>query len=113
MLYTKEQLNNLSAEIGKAIRTYHKAVADNLREIGKPVFISSMDDDDEGLEIMVEHDASLHPWTVNLIKWDRDKKDIMVHCCSCDYSDADEWYYLSELGDATDYVLEAIDWPEE
>ena len=100
----------MSRNIGKAVRRYHCAIGENLREIGKPVRVQGDDDDVEGIEVSVEHDGNLFPWVIDLIKWDEEKNEVMVHTTMMNYCDSDDWYYLSELGDATDYVLDVIQW---
>lgn len=111
-MYTKEQLNALSANIGKAIKNYHDAIATNLRTLGTEVLIQGDDADVVGININVEHDGNLFPWTVDRIKWDEERSSVMVHTSMNNFCEADDWTYLSDLGDATDYVLEAIQWPE-
>lgn len=111
-MYTKQQLNNLSAIIGKAIKNYHDAIATNLRTLKTEVPVLGDDPDEEGITINVEYDGNLFPWTVDRIKWDEEHSSIMVHTSMNNYCKADDWTYLSNLGDATDYVLEAIHWPE-
>lgn len=111
-MYTKEQLCNLSANIGKAIKNYHNAIATNLRTLGTEVPVQGDDPDEEGICVNVEHDGNLFPWTVDRIKWDEERSAIMVHTSMNNFCEADDWTYLSDLGDATDYVLEAIQWPE-
>ena len=113
MKHPKKKLDEMSRNIGKAVRRYHCAIGENLREIGKPVRVQGDDDDVEGIEVSVEHDGNLFPWVIDLIKWDEEKNEIMVHTTMMNYCDADDWYALSELGDATDYVLDVIQWEEE
>lgn len=110
MKHPKKELDEMSRNIGKTVRRYHCAIGENLREIGKPVRVQGDDDDVEGIEVSVEHDGNLFPWVIDLIKWDEEKNEVMVHTTMMNYCDSDDWYYLSELGDATDYVLDVIQW---
>lgn len=93
-------------------RLYHQAIAGNLIEIGKPVRVQGDDPEEDGICVNVEYDGHLFPWTIDLIKWDKEKSEVMVHVTMMDYAEADDWQMLSELGDATDYVLDAIEWDE-
>lgn len=110
MKHSEETLKQMTKKIAKAIRAYHKAIAENLQEAGEPLQVAGDDAEDGGMCVMVEFDGSLHPWTVDKIKWDEKHQEVMVHCISMDYSDSDYWCCLTDLGDATDYVLEAIMW---
>lgn len=111
---SKKRLDYMSANIGKAIREYHKAITENLKELGKPVKIQSEDlENAEGLELCIKHNGGLIPVTFDSIRWNEEKNDVFVHYTEYDYCSADEKMYLSDLGDAIDYLLEAIDWPTE
>lgn len=111
---SKKRLDYLSSNIGKAIREYHKAIAENLKELGTPVKIQNEDSENtEGLELSIEHDGRLIPVIFDSIRWDNERNNVFVHYTEYNYCSADEEMYLSDLGDATDYLLDAIDWPTE
>ena len=55
-------------------------------------------------------DRNLFPWTVDCIKWDEEYSEIRVHISLNNSCEADYWTNLSDLGNATDYVLDAIQW---
>lgn len=112
MLYTSDFLKELSMSVGQAVRNYHKAVAENLQSIGRPVMVQGDDPDVEGIDLTVEYDGRLWNYTFNYVFWDKVKKEVMVHYTMLDYSERDDTMYLSELGDATDYLLDAIQWDE-
>lgn len=112
MKHSREELQKRADGIGRAVRRYHRAVEENLREIGKPVRVQGDDDDTEGIEVSVEHDGNLFPWVIDLIRWDGKKNEVMVHTTMMNCCNSDDWYCLSDLGDATDCVLEAVMWEE-
>ena len=109
-MYSKRQLDMMSKEISKAERRYHIAIADNLREIGEPVKVQDDDEDINGISLDVECNGSLMDFIFDCVKWDEERNEVMVH--STDKSGVEDmWWYLTELGDAQDYLLEAIQWP--
>ena len=110
-MYSKRQLDMMSKEISKAERRYHIAIADNLREIGEPVKVQDDDESINGISLDVECNGSLMDFIFDCVKWDEERNEVMVH--STDKSGVEDmWWYLTELGDAQDYLLEAIQWPE-
>lgn len=109
-MYTKEQIINLSALIGKAIKNYRDAITTNLRTLGTAIQIQGDDGEVNGININVEDDGTLYPWTVDRIRWNEEYSIIEVHASFINNKVSDEWICLSELGDAADYVLEAIQW---
>lgn len=109
-MYTKEQLEKLSALIGEAVKNYRDAIATNLRTLGTEIPVQGDDEEINGVNISLEHDGVLIPIIVDLIKWDNERSTIIVHLSSVNYKGIGEWTFLSDLGDAADYVLEAIQW---
>lgn len=109
-MYTKEQIEKLSALIGEAVKNYRDAIAENLRTLGTEIPVQGDEEEINGVNINVEYDGSLYPITVDLIKWDNERSTIIVHLSSVNYNGKDEWTFLTDLGDAADYVLEAIQW---
>ncbi len=102
----------MKTNIDKAIFTYHESIASNLREIGKPVVVKGDNPDVDGIDLSVEFDGRLWNYTFDYIFWDKEKNEVMVHYSMQDYSERDDTMYLSELGDATVYLLDAIQWPD-
>ena len=106
---TTKQLESLSAKIGEAIRNYHEAIAENLHELGHPVTVQDLSSDDRGITLKILCDNGLCTGQYDQIRCEKDK-DIEVHCFSWNYAPVDVWVYLSVLGDAAGYLLEAIHW---
>ena len=107
---TKEQLDQLSAMIGEAIRNYHRAVEKNLLELGHPVSVQDIYNVDvRGITLSIMSDNRVVTGVFDQIRCCRND-NIEVHCTSWDYGKTDEWVHLSALGEAEDYMLEAIQW---
>ncbi len=107
---TVEQLNQLSALIGEAIRNYHQAIAENLQELGHPVTVQDLSNEyDRGITLDITDDKRVVDARYDQIRCEKGM-DIEVHCFSWNYEPVDEWVYLSVLGDAAEYLLEAIHW---
>ncbi len=107
---TVEQLDHLSSMIGEAIRNYHQAIAENLQELGHPVTIQDLFNEyDRGITLDITDDKKVIDARYDQIRCKKGE-DIEVHCFSWNYAPVDEWVYLSLLGDAAKYLLEAIYW---
>lgn len=110
---TKEELKELSNAIGKAIYTYHQAVFNNLKEVGRELKVLGDDDEDDKsglrLSIMGRHD-DLVEIVVDKIRYNKDSDSIEIHVSEEDYKDTDTWYGMYILGDDEDYVNDSIDW---
>ena len=106
---TKKQLEMLTEKIGEAIRNFHQACKDNLLELGHPVTVQDVYNEDErGLTLNIMSDTRVLVGSFDQIRCN--SNHIEVHCLSWNYVSADEWVYLSSLGDAADYILEAAQW---
>jgi len=110
-MYSKRQLDLMTEKIAKETRNYRRAVADNLRETNAPVKVQGDDEDIEGICLSIECNGGLMDFTFDSVKWDEDRKDVMAHSTD-GKGEEDMWWHLTELGDAQDYLLEAIQWPE-
>ena len=96
--------------IGEAIRNYHRAVEENLLELGHPVSVQdTYNVDVRGITLGIMSDNRVVTGVFDQIRCCRND-NIEVHCTSWDYGKTDEWVHLSALGEAGDYVLEAIQW---
>ena len=96
--------------IGEAIRNYHRAVEENLLELGHPVSVQDIYNVDvRGITLSIMSDNRVVTGVFDQIRCCRND-NIEVHCTSWDYGKTDEWVHLSALGEAEDYVLEAIQW---
>lgn len=109
---TKEQLQELSNAIGVAIRAYHSAVADNLKESGKEHNILFDDEFEKGLMLSVRNDNGdgLITEVIDKVRWNEEMQDVQYHSVEYNYKECDEWYSVSWLGEDADYIFEAIDW---
>lgn len=115
---TKEELNELSGNIGKAIYAYHIAIFDNLKESGKEYdVISDYDDDDDehnGLRLTIigRHNESVDICVdkVRCAKYESDAEVVEVHICEDNYKACDYWCVADVLGDDLDYVYDNINW---
>lgn len=107
---TKQQLDLLSAKVAEAYRNYRQAIEDNLLELGHPVSVQdTCNQNERGITLSVMNDNRVSIGIFDQIRC-RKSDIIEVHYISWDYANADDWMYLSDLGDATDYVLDAIQW---
>ncbi len=106
----KEQLGQLAETIGNAIFAYHKAIKENLQEMGHPVCVQDDNTEEIGITVSVIDDDALAVCTIDQIKYDREHDDVLAHYTWYNYRKTDEWNSLSCLGDAADYVLEAARW---
>lgn len=112
---TLDELNELSNAIGKAVRAYHNAIAENLKESGKEHKVVGYEDEDEDglrVEIIGRHDDAVS-MVVDKVRYNKEHNMVEVHICEEDYRKQDYWTYISTLGDAQDYVNQSIDWEEE
>ena len=101
----KERMSALSLAVGNAEREYHKAVFEAVKKLGGSVPVrSEWDEEDEGNGVRVAF--------INKVLVLGDGMTLVIHINEEDYRSADYNYCLSELGDAADYVLDAIDWGE-
>lgn len=106
----REKMRQLSNNVGNAEREYHKAAYNAIKSLGGRVQVTwDEEDEDFGLRVtFFNNDGGATIIRVDEVFIDNDA--LKVHINEEDYADADYDYYLSELGDAADYVLDAIDW---
>lgn len=108
---TKKELNALSSAIGKAIREYHNAVEENLKESGKEHNVVGDDEDVDGLRLSVRGDDNdLNDQVVDKVRWNNEKEYVEYHLIEYNYDDCDDWYPMYWLGEEIDYVYDNIDW---
>ena len=113
---TKKELNVLSNAIGDAIRAYHNAIFDNLKESGKEYGVEAdwEDEDCNGIHLSIvgRHD-NLVVLTVDKVRVNPEKGVngvIEAHVCEEDYDGCDYWIVASEFGDDVDYLYDNIIW---
>ena len=111
---SKEEIIELSNAVGRAIREYHKAIADNLKESGKEFSVEGDDEDTNGLrlDILGRHDDLVNV-VVDKVRYYTSKNGaeyIQVHICEEEYKDCDYWVIVDYFGDNADYIYESIVW---
>ena len=113
---TKEELQKLSSAIGIAVRTYHKAIFDNLKESGKEHGVEAdwEEEDGEGvhLSIIGRHDDAI-TLAVDKVRFNAENGAdgcIEAHICREDGNGCDYWMAASEFGDDVDYLYDNIIW---
>lgn len=107
---TKKELDKLSAAIGEAIRAYHKAIEDNLKESGKEHKVKGDDEDEDGLRLTIENDMDLVDMVFDKIRYNGERNTVEVHVSESDYRKQDYWCNIDWLGDDEDYVNDNIVW---
>jgi hypothetical protein len=113
---TKKELQKLSENIGNAIRIYHKAIFDNLKESGKEHGVEAdwEEEDSEGVHLTTfdRHDFAI-TLAVDKVRFNAEKGDdgcIEAHICSEDGDGCDYWMTASEFGNDVDYLYDNIIW---
>ena len=114
---TKKELEKLSKNIGVAIKKYHDAIFENLKEVGECMVQGDEDEDEDedtcGLSLMIDgrHDDLVNI-VVDKIRFNDDNAvdKIEVHLCRENYRSCDYWLISSYLGGDIDYVYDAIIW---
>jgi len=114
---TKKELNELSNAIGKAVRAYHQAIFENIKESGKEFKVIGDNDEDEddveglNLTIIGRHDEAVDI-VVDKVRYHQGNaiECVEVHIVRDEYRDVDYWCNADVLGDDLDYVYDSIDW---
>ena len=110
-MINKKMISHLRDKAAEAERDYMNAVRENLMELDRTAKVKG--EDGEGLRLDVMFDDTIWHYTVDGVRYDKEKDRVMVHYSSLDYADADDWMDWCELGDALEYLTEAIEWPED
>lgn len=113
---SKEEIIELSNAVGRAIREYHKAIADNLKESGKEFSVEGDDEDTNGLrlDILGRHNDLVNV-VVDKVRYytsphNSGAEYVQVHICEEEYKDCDYWMMADYFGDDMEYVYENIVW---
>ena len=113
---TKKELKKLSNAINKAVRAYHNAIEENLKESGKEHKVEPdwEDEDSNGIHLSTigRHDDVV-VLEVDKVRFNKEKGlhgAIEAHVCSEDYDGCDYWLMASEFGDDVDYLYDNIIW---
>lgn len=112
------KMTELSNAIGDAQRAFHKTAFDAIKTLGGSVNVVGDEDDDEdeesenkGLRVtFLNNDGGATSVRIDRVFIEDDSPALFVHINEESFKSTDYDYYLSELGDAADYVLEHIDW---
>ena len=107
---TKKELDKLSAAIGNAIRVYHQAIKDNLKESGKEHKVEGYDEDEDGMRLTIENDMNLIEVVIGKVRYNGELNIVEIHISEEDYCKQDYWCNISWLGDDEDYVNDNIIW---
>lgn len=107
---SKKELNTLSSAIGKAIREYHNAVEENLKESGKEHNVVGDDEEEDGLVLKLRDDDAVDTCRIDKVRWNKDRNYVEYHCAEWNYREADTWTPIHWLGEEIEYIYDSIDW---
>ena len=113
---TKKELQEMSAAIGKAVRAYHDAIFDNLKEGGKEYAVHGFNDEEEGqrIDIHGRHDDLVNILVDKVRYTPNDSIGVVeIHIAEEDYEETDYWMNIHNIGiDDMDYIYDYIVWDE-
>lgn len=110
------KMTELSNAIGDAQRAFRKMAFDTIKMLGGSVNVVGDDDCDEdeenkGLRVtFINNDGNAATIRIDRVFIEGDSLELFIHINEDGFKSTDYNYYLSELGDAADYVLEHIEW---
>lgn len=116
---TKKELDKLSRAIGLAVRKYHQAIYDNLKESnGKEFEVQGDDEEENGMRLRIDgrHD-DLVSVVVDKVRFtpnkDGDGGNVEIHINEEEYDDTDYWLNADYIGcDVIDYIYDNIIWED-
>ena len=109
---TKQQLDQLSAKVTEALQVYLKAIENNLLKLGHPVAVQEVCNMDEtGIRLNVQLNDNVNEMVFDQIRCEK-AGSMEIHCIHWDYSECDRWMNWTVLGDAAQYLFDAIQWQE-
>jgi len=113
---TKKELQEMSAAIGKAVRAYHNAIFDNLKEGGKEYAVQGDNDDEVGQRIDIHgRNDDLVNILVDKVRYTPNDGIgvIEIHIAEEDYEEKDYWMHINYIGsDDMDYIYDYIVWDD-
>ena len=113
---TKKELQEMSEAIGKAVRAYHKAIFDNLKEGEKEYAVHGFNGEEEGqrIDIHGRHDDLVNILVDKVRHTPNDGIGVVeIHIAEEDYDEADYWINADYIGsDDIDYIYDYIVWDE-
>ena len=107
---TKEELQEMSVNISKAISAYRKAVSENLKESGKEHKVIGNFDEDEGLYLQVRDDDSVDTILVDKVRWNEEEGYVEYHTAEWNFKETDTWTPIHWLSDEIECIYDAIEW---
>ena len=115
-------IENLRNRMFKAERAYRQAIVENLKEYGKELEVinDEWSEDDgypRGVEVTsIGDDNESFSCVVDKIRYEEGEiiDKASIHVVWYNYKNIDQWWGLNDLiGEAADYVLSCIQWPED
>ena len=110
-MINRKMLASLSNKAAETERDYMNAIKENLMELDRTVKIPG--DGGEGLSLDVMFDDNIWHYLIDGIRYEKDHDRVLVHYIGLNAAIMDDWMDWHELGDALDYLLDAIEWPED
>ena len=116
-----EEINKLRSAMFKATHKYHQAIVENLKEYGEAIDVinDEWSEDDgypRGVEVTsIGDDNESFSCVVDKIRYEEGEiiDKASIHVVWYNYKNIDQWWGLNDLiGEAADYVLSCIQWPE-
>jgi len=120
---SSKEISKLRSAMFKATHKYHQAIVESLKEYGKELDVINDDwsvDDDypRGVKVTSINDDGDGTFSVVVDKIRYEESEpvckVGIHVVWYDYSEIDQWWGLNDLtGEAADYVMSCIEWPED
>lgn len=120
---SSKEIYELRSAMFRATHKYHQAIVENLKEYGEAIDVIndywSVDDGyPRGVKVTSINDDGDGTFSVvvDKIRYEESEPDckVGIHVVWYDYGETDQWWGLNDLtGEAADYVLSCIVWPED
>lgn len=109
----EKKVNDYFNEMCDAIREYKRAVAEELRKVGKELPLDNGYGEDEPLVIYTfDDDMQTIVYELDKARYDKKHECVEFHAVSIDYDDADEWIPYYYLNSDDTYAMENIKWED-
>lgn len=106
---TRENLQELSDNIAKAIFAYRMAVEANLKESGKEYYVLG-DDEESGLFVQTIGRHGVLNVYIDKVRYNNDTENVEAHVCEENGDEIDYWLNVSYFGEDEDYIYDNIGW---
>ena len=115
-------IKQLRSDMFKATNKYHQTIIQNLKELGKDLEVVAEGwDEDEGEPkgckvTSLGEDNESYEAIIDMIRYEASEPvvKVAIHVAWYNYKEINQWWGLSDLtGEAADYVLDSIQWPED